>query len=116
MKPNIHPQYYTDAKVTCACGATWTTGSTLKEIRTEICSSCHPFYTGKTNLVDTLGRVDKFRKKQALKKDDAASKPKAVRKTTGLTHTQVKAAMRGQKAVKVKQVVGKDKKDDKKKA
>ena len=58
MKKDIHPKYYTNAKVTCACGASFTTGSTLEEIKTELCSACHPFYTGKQKLVDTARRVD----------------------------------------------------------
>ena len=63
MKADIHPQYYVDATVTCVCGHTFQTGSTLKEIRVDICSNCHPFYTGKQKMVDSGGRVDKFRKK-----------------------------------------------------
>lgn len=69
MKKDIHPTYYPDAKVTCACGATFTIGSTEKEIHVEICSMCHPFFTGKEKLVDTAGRVDKFRARmEAAKK------------------------------------------------
>ena len=63
MKANIHPSWHTDTKVTCACGASFTTGSTLPEIRVEICSNCHPFYTGDQKFVDTLGQVDRFVKK-----------------------------------------------------
>jgi len=64
MKQNIHPQWFPEAKVTCACGNTFTTGSTKEEIRVEICSACHPFYTGQQKFVDTLGRVEKFQAKQ----------------------------------------------------
>ncbi|MBI2019848.1 50S ribosomal protein L31 [Candidatus Daviesbacteria bacterium] len=60
MKQNIHPTWYPDAKVTCACGNTFTTGSILPEIRVEICSNCHPLFTGQAKLVDTLGQVDRF--------------------------------------------------------
>ena len=68
MKTDIHPTYYTDATVTCAsCGKTWTTGSTKKELRVDICSNCHPFFTGKQKLMDAAGRVEKFRKKYGLK-------------------------------------------------
>jgi len=63
MKAGIHPTYYTDSKVVCVCGNTFTTGSILKEINVDICSECHPFYTGKQKLVDTEGRVEKFKKK-----------------------------------------------------
>lgn len=65
MKKSIHPEYFTQSKVKCACGNTFTTGSTLKELDIEICSNCHPFYTGKQKLVDTAGMVDKFRAKAA---------------------------------------------------
>jgi large subunit ribosomal protein L31 len=61
MKQGIHPTYHKDATVKCACGATFAVGSTEKEISVEICSSCHPFFTGKQKLVDTAGRVDKFK-------------------------------------------------------
>ena len=63
MKTDIHPTYYAEAKVVCACGNTWTTGSTQKEIRTEMCSACHPFYTGEQRIVDTEGQVDRFYKR-----------------------------------------------------
>ena len=63
MKKDIHPTYYSDAQVICACGNTWTTGSTQKVIHTDICSNCHPFYTGEQRIVDTEGQVDRFYKK-----------------------------------------------------
>lgn len=62
MKEDIHPEYH-QAKVTCACGNSWTVGSTEEEIRVDVCSECHPFFTGKQKLVDTAGRVEKFKKK-----------------------------------------------------
>ena len=65
MKADIHPTYYTDAQVVCGCGNSFTTGSTKKELKIDICSECHPFYTGKQKLVDTEGRVEKFKKKYA---------------------------------------------------
>ncbi|MCC6957109.1 MAG: 50S ribosomal protein L31 [Anaerolineales bacterium] len=63
MKKDIHPTYYPDAQVVCACGNTWTTGSTKKLIRTDVCSKCHPFFTGEQRIVDTEGQVDRFYKK-----------------------------------------------------
>lgn len=63
MKEGIHPTYYADATVTCVCGNTFQTGSTQKELRVDICSACHPFYTGKQKVLDTEGRIDRFRKK-----------------------------------------------------
>jgi len=68
MKKNIHPKYYPNAKAICACGNTFTIGSTKEFIEVEICSKCHPFYTGKEKLVDTLGRVERFKKRLSKKK------------------------------------------------
>jgi len=68
MKKEIHPKYYPEAQVKCACGATFTIGSTKEFLEVEICSQCHPFYTGKEKIVDTMGRVEKFRKRLAKKK------------------------------------------------
>ena len=68
MKKGLHPTYFAEAKVVCACGNTFTTGSTREEIHVEICSNCHPFYTGKQKLVDTAGRVEKFQKRAAAVK------------------------------------------------
>jgi len=65
MKAGIHPKYYDNCKVTCACGNTFTIGSTLPEIKVEICSKCHPFFTGEMKYVDTLGRVERFKQKQS---------------------------------------------------
>ncbi|MEW5993520.1 MAG: 50S ribosomal protein L31 [Candidatus Zixiibacteriota bacterium] len=62
MKPDIHPKYF-DTVITCACGAQYPTRSTRKNISVEICSACHPFFTGKQKLIDTAGRVDRFRRK-----------------------------------------------------
>lgn len=66
MKTEIHPKYYTDAKVTCACGNHFTVGSTQKDIRVEICSACHPFFTGNEKVLDAAGRVERFRARKAL--------------------------------------------------
>jgi large subunit ribosomal protein L31 len=65
MKTAIHPTYYENAVVTCVCGNTFTTGSTKPELKTEICSVCHPFYTGTQRIVDTGGQVERFRKRAA---------------------------------------------------
>ena len=70
MKKNIHPKFYPEAKVTCACGNTWTTGSTKEEIQTEVCSKCHPFFTGEQQrLIDIEGQVDRFYKKLQARQD-----------------------------------------------
>ena len=65
MKNDIHPKYGV-AKVSCACGETFESGSTKQELKVEICSKCHPFYTGKQKFIDTSGRVDKFKKKYGM--------------------------------------------------
>lgn len=69
MKKSIHPPYYPNAQVKCACGNTFMMGSTKEFIEVEICSQCHPFYTGKEKMVDTLGRVEKFKKRLAKKEE-----------------------------------------------
>ncbi|MDO8474074.1 MAG: 50S ribosomal protein L31 [bacterium] len=68
MKKDIHPTYYPKAKVTCACGNAFEVGSTLPSIDVEVCSHCHPFYTGKEKLMDKVGQVQKFRKRLSQKK------------------------------------------------
>ena len=65
MKTEIHPKYNTDAKVSCSCGNTFTVGSTQKDIKVEICSSCHPFFTGNEKVIDAAGRVEKFKARRA---------------------------------------------------
>ncbi|HPX93965.1 MAG TPA: 50S ribosomal protein L31 [Candidatus Moranbacteria bacterium] len=77
MKKDAHPKYYSDAKIICSCGAVLLTGSTQKEMRVEICSQCHPFYTGKKKVIDTTGRVDRFKK---LAEKSAEKKKTGVRK------------------------------------
>lgn len=64
MKTDIHPKYFPKAKVTCACGTVFSVGSTLEDFTVEICSACHPFYTGNEKILDTAGRVDKFKKRK----------------------------------------------------
>ncbi|HMN30021.1 MAG TPA: 50S ribosomal protein L31 [Caldilineaceae bacterium] len=72
MRTEIHPTYYSNAKVTCSCGTTWTTGSTMPEIRTDVCNTCHPFYTGEQRIVDSAGQVDRFMKRLERRQSDAA--------------------------------------------
>ena len=71
MKTDTHPTYFPEAKVTCACGRTFTVGSTKEKLSVEICSACHPFYTGNEKLMDVAGRVEKFKARRA-----AATTPK----------------------------------------
>jgi len=76
MKKDIHPKYYEKAKVTCSCGNTFETGSTQSEIHVEVCSACHPFYTGTAKFIDTAGRVDKFQARMKKAEEMKAKKPK----------------------------------------
>ena len=79
MKKEIHPKWYPEAKISCACGYKFTAGATVPEIKVEICSQCHPFYTGQERLVDTAGRVEKFEKKMAAKTQKAKKRKKKER-------------------------------------
>jgi large subunit ribosomal protein L31 len=76
MKKDIHPKYYPKAKVKCACGNSFEVGSTLPEIEVEICSACHPFYTGKEKIIET-GQVEKFRKRLSKATTNFKKKPRA---------------------------------------
>ena len=82
MKDKIHPKYYPEAKIICACGNTWTTGATLPEIKVDVCSACHPFFTGEQRIVDTAGQVDRFMRR--------------LERTAG-THEQVRVQQDAQK-------------------
>ncbi|MEK7608169.1 MAG: 50S ribosomal protein L31 [Patescibacteria group bacterium] len=76
MKSNIHPEYHKEANIQCACGSKFVAGATKAEIKVEICSKCHPFYTGESKLIDTTGRVEKFKNRRAAA---TPAKPKKVR-------------------------------------
>ena len=76
MKTDIHPTYYPKAKATCACGNSFDVGSTSEKIEVEVCSDCHPFYTGSSKVIDTAGRVEKFKSRRAVaeKKEKSTNK------------------------------------------
>lgn len=74
MKKEIHPQYFADAKATCSCGATFTIGATKEELSIETCSQCHPAYTGKKKIVDSTGRVERFKNLTAKSKETKGSR------------------------------------------
>jgi len=103
MRESIHPAY-PNTKITCACGATWETRSTSGDIHLDICSSCHPFYTGKQKLMDTQGRIDRFNKKYANqpKKEAAPAAAPAEKKAAPKTEKTAKA----EKAPKAKKAEG----------
>lgn len=90
MKQAIHPTYYPDAKIACACGAVIVVGSTQKELATELCSSCHPFYTGKQKLVDTARRVEKFQAKTAAKASLKTVRGKTAKRAAKATAQKAK--------------------------
>lgn len=69
MKEGLHPRWYSEARVICSCGQNWTTGATVPELRTDICSHCHPFYTGEQRIVDTEGQVDRFLKRLQIREN-----------------------------------------------
>lgn len=114
MKTAIHPQYNTDVKVTCACGNTFTTGSTLSDVSVEICSKCHPFYTGKQKLVDTARRVDKFeaRIKKAKTLSKSRKGKKVKREESMVKKAEKELAKKTARAASQKEVVS-NKKEEK---
>ena len=87
MKKDIQPKYHSDAKIVCACGHVLTVGSTQPETRVEICSSCHPYFTGKEHLIDTQGRVEKFKTRQTK----ASATPKTAKKKAAAVEAEVQA-------------------------
>lgn len=92
MKEKIHPNWYPEATVTClSCGTTWTTGSTVEAIRTDICSNCHPFYTGEQRIVDTEGQVDRFMKRLQVRdsKRAEAEEREASKTPTNLSLSEI---------------------------
>lgn len=96
MKKKVHPQYYPDAQVTCSCGASFTVGSTKKQIHVEVCSACHPLFTGKMKYVDTLGRVEKFQSKQkAAQAATAKAQKKQKRKKKQERPKSLKEMLKG---------------------
>lgn len=101
MKKDIHPQYYPQAQVVCACGNTWTVGSTVPLIRTDICSRCHPFFTGEQRIVDSGGQVDRFIKR--LRERDAVrtevDKRKALATSPELPITELELGARAEKVL-----------------
>lgn len=84
MKKDIHPQYYPDAKVKCACGYSFTVGATKPEIKIDICSHCHPFFTGTEQLIDVAGRVERFKIRKAKAKPEKIAKKKTKKLTKKL--------------------------------
>ncbi len=95
MKPGIHPKYYPNARVICSCGATWVTGSTKQDIRTDVCSTCHPFYTGEQRIVDTAGQVERFMKRLERRQSETARRELEIRVRKEAEEAARKARARG---------------------
>lgn len=95
MRANIHPTYYPAARVTCSCGATWLTGSTMPEIRTDVCSTCHPFYTGEQRIIDTAGQVERFMKRLERRQNESARRELLARARREAEEAARKARARG---------------------
>jgi large subunit ribosomal protein L31 len=95
MKNKIHPQYYPNAQVICSCGNTWTTGSTQEVIRTDVCSNCHPFFTGEQRIVDSAGQVDRFMKRldrYSEHQEEAEKRQQQAEEKTGQRFSKQKLA------------------------
>lgn len=102
MKANLHPQYFPQATITCACGATYTTGSVKERIDIELCAACHPFFTGKQKIVDTARRVEKFTNRASAQVDAATdAKAKAAKKAE---RAKAKDAKRANRDTSIKSV------------
>ncbi|CAN5831269.1 hypothetical protein BH10CHL1_BH10CHL1_17860 [soil metagenome] len=95
MRPEIHPTYYPNAKVVCSCGTSWTTGSTVPEIRTDVCSSCHPYYTGQQRIMDTAGQVDRFMKRLERRQSETTRREIEVKARKEADDAARKARARG---------------------
>jgi large subunit ribosomal protein L31 len=91
MKKGIHPKYYPEAKVVCSCGNTFTTGSTKELVRTDICSACHPFFTGEQRIVDTAGQVERFMKRLEKREEFAAGEKDRLEETEKAADKKAKA-------------------------
>ena len=117
MKKNIHPQYFEKATITCACGNSFTVGSTKENIRIELCSECHPFYTGKQKFVDTARRVEKFQEKlekvKTTSKIRKGKKAKRAAKAKKISDDKPKKATK--KAIKASKAIEAKEKETKSK-
>lgn len=95
MRADIHPQYYPTARVVCSCGNSWITGSTIPEIRTDVCSACHPYYTGEQRIVDTAGQVERFMKRLERRQSESARREIVARARREAEEAARKARARG---------------------
>jgi large subunit ribosomal protein L31 len=105
MKVNIHPTYHDKVRVTCVCGATFETGSTNTVINTEICSQCHPFYTGKKKFIDAGGRVDRFKKLAERVEKTKATHASLAEKKAAKAAAEKKAADKAEKETRAAEAV-----------
>ena len=107
MKKDIHPKYFSEAKIICACGNVIATGSVKEDMKVEVCSACHPFYTGKKRLVDSTGRVDRFKKRMEKSEQLLADKIERVEAKKKPAIKTEKATIKPAKAVVKEKVVKK---------
>lgn len=107
MKKNIHPQYYPNAQVICACGNTWTTGSTKKVIRVDLCSVCHPFFTGEQRIVDSAGQVDRFMRRLQQREGVLAQVQIQRQAEEAARKAAAQARARGESAAKAEELAAK---------
>ncbi|GAB4519184.1 MAG: hypothetical protein Kow0047_30520 [Anaerolineae bacterium] len=104
MRKNIHPKWYPNARVICACGNTWTVGATVEEIRTDLCSQCHPFFTGEQRIVDTAGQVDRFLRRLEMR-DARLAEERARREAQAAAEEAARRARRrGESPEKAEQI------------
>ncbi len=96
MRSDIHPEWFPEAKVSCACGETWTVGATVPEIRVDICSNCHPFYTGEQRIVDTEGQVDRFMRRLRAREEirEEAQRREEARTSPDISITEIELKTR----------------------
>ncbi len=111
MRKDIHPQWYPNARVTCACGNTWTVGATVPEIRTDVCSQCHPFFTGEQRIVDTAGQVERFMRRLEARDSLVASQRAQAEAKSKTTEAQRKARRRGESPEKAAEIAREAAKD-----
>ena len=105
MKAGIHPKYYPEAVVICSCGNTWTTGATVPEIHTDVCSACHPFFTGEQRIVDTAGQVERFMQRLRSKEEIRARRLAEQEARKAAEEAARRARARGDDPEKAKKAV-----------
>ncbi|NOZ27735.1 MAG: 50S ribosomal protein L31 [Chloroflexi bacterium] len=107
MRKNIHPKWYPNARVICACGNTWTVGATVEEIRTDVCSQCHPFFTGEQRIVDTAGQVERFMRRLEARDQRVAARKAQAEAQAAVKEAERRARRRGESPEKAAELARK---------